>query len=123
MVYKLFIFTCGGGCATGVAATKASIRLWEENQGEIKIGCLPAVVIPAKLKEIAKNSEKRILIDACVIKCGLNLMETAGLAIDDYLELTSELKIKKAKELPSGELEEQVYELMLKKVNTLLEKN
>ena len=120
MIYKLFIFTCSGGCSTGVAATKASIRLWEENPDEVKVGCLPAVAIPAKLKEITKNSEKRMLVDACAVKCGVNLIEREGLSIDRYLELTSELKIKKAKELPSKELEEQVYQIMLKEVNTLL---
>ena len=122
MIYKLFIFTCSGGCSTGVAATKASIRLWEENQDEVKVGCLPAVAIPSKLKEIIQNSEKRILIDACGVKCGANLIEREGLPINRYLELTSELKIKKAKQLPSEELEKQVYEAIRKEVDILLSK-
>ncbi len=89
----------------------------------MKVGCLPAVAIPAKLKEITKNSEKRILIDACGVKCGANLINRAGLSIDRYLELTSELKIKKEKQLPSNELIEKVYEIMKKEVNTLLGKS
>ena len=35
--YKLLIFTCYGGCATGVAASKACIRIWEENPNDVKI--------------------------------------------------------------------------------------
>ena len=120
MIYKLLIFNCYGGCATGVAASKACIRLWEENPDEVKIGCLPAVAVPPKLKEIIRNSEKRILIDACGVKCGANLIEQYGMSINYYMELTSELKIKKEKQLPSEELEKQVYEAIRKEVNTLL---
>jgi len=59
--YKLLLFTCYGGCATGVAASKVCIRIWEENPDDVKIGCLPAVIIPWKFREIIKNSGKRIL--------------------------------------------------------------
>ncbi|MFO7891033.1 MAG: hypothetical protein R6V04_11905 [bacterium] len=48
MHYRLLIFTCCGGCATGVAASKACIRIWEEHPDEVKIGCLPAVIVPWK---------------------------------------------------------------------------
>jgi len=102
LVYKLLIFNCYGGCATGVAASKACIRLWEENPDAVKIGCLPAVAVPPKLKEIVANSEKRILIDACGVKCGANLIEQYGMSVDRYIELTSDLKIKKEKQLPSS---------------------
>ena len=121
MPYKLLMFTCYGGCATGVSASKALIRLWEENQGDVKIGCLPAVMVPAKLKEIMK-SEKHFLVDACGVKCGSRLMENAGMTVDRYIELTSELAIKKEKALPSKELEEEVYHLIRKEVNRLLGK-
>ena len=122
MPYKLLVFTCYGGCATGVAASKALIRVWEENPGDVKIGCLPAVIVPAKLKEIMK-SEKRILIDACGVRCGAKLIEREGMPVDRYVELTSELGIKKAKKLPSKELEEQVYRTVQKEVDALLGKN
>lgn len=121
MPYKLLMFTCYGGCETGVSASKALIRVWEENQREVKIGCLPAVMVPAKLKEIMK-SEKHILVDACAVKCGSRLMEAAGMTVDRYIELTSQLGIKKQKALPSSELEEEVYRLIREEVKTLLEK-
>jgi len=73
--YKLLIFNCYGGCATGVAASRACIRIWEENPDDVKIGCLPAVIVPWKLSEIMKKSEKRILIDACGVQCGAKLVE------------------------------------------------
>jgi len=123
MKYKLLIFTCYGGCATGVAAAKACIRLWEENPDDVKIGCLPALVIPAKLKEILSISEKRILIDACGVRCGASLTEREGLPVDDYLELTSALKTRKLKQLPSTEIESQVYEVIRERVDTLLGRN
>jgi len=119
MPYKLLVFTCYGGCATGVAASKACIRLWEENLGEVKIGCLPAVIVPWKLKEIMK-SEKRILIDACGARCGAKLIEREGMPVDGYIELTSELGIRKAKKLPSQELQEEVYGTIRKQVDALL---
>ena len=120
MKYKLLMFTCYGGCATGVSASKACIRVWEKYPNDIKIGCLPAVAIPWKFKEIVKNSEKRILIDACPVKCGKVLVEKEGMTMDRYIELTSALGIKKAKQLPSEDLEEEVYGLILKEVDTLL---
>ena len=122
MRYKLLIYTCFGGCETGVAASKACIRIWEENFGELKVGCLPAVVIPGKLKEMIKNSEKRLLIDACGLRCGLRLAEKFNLPINSYIELTSTLQRKKVKRLPSKKPEEEVYELIKRKVNILLEK-
>lgn len=120
MTYKLLIFTCYGGCATGVAASKACIRIWEENHDDVKIGCLPAVAVPWKLKEIMNTSEKRILIDACGAECGHNLIELEGMPVDRYLELTSMMHIKKVKQLPSKDLEDQVYQVISDEVNALL---
>jgi uncharacterized metal-binding protein len=120
--YKLLIFTCYGGCATGVAASKACIKIWKENPDELKIGCLPAVIVPWKFKEIEKNSNKRILIDACTVQCGKKLFEREGMSIDSYIELVSLLNIRKEKELPLKDLEEKVYEVIRKEVNVLLDK-
>ncbi|MCK4297262.1 MAG: hypothetical protein KAX28_11480 [Candidatus Marinimicrobia bacterium] len=120
MHYKLLIFTCYGGCATGVAASKACIRIWEENPNDVKIGCLPAVIVPWKFKEIVRNSDKRILIDACAIKCGKKLFQREGMSVNSYLELTSMLGIRKKKKLPVKDLEEKVYEVIHKEVNLLL---
>jgi uncharacterized metal-binding protein len=120
MRYKLLIFTCYGGCATGVSASKACIRIWEEHPDEVKIGCLPAMVVPWKFKSIIKNSEKRILIDACPVQCGKVLMEREGMTVDRYLELTTALGVKKAKKLPSKDLEEQVYQRITEEVEMLL---
>jgi uncharacterized metal-binding protein len=116
------IFTCYGGCATGVAASKACIRIWEENPNEVKIGCLPAVIVPWKFKEIVKNSEKRILIDACAVQCGKKLFEREGMPVDRYIELISLLGIRKEKKLPLKDLEEKVYKIIQKEVNLILSK-
>jgi len=120
MSYKLLIFTCYGGCATGVATSKACIRLWEENPVDVKIGCLPAVIVPWKLNEIMKKSERRILIDACGVRCGAKLIEREGMSVDRYIELTSELGIRKVKKLPSKDLEEAVYKVIQREVDALL---
>ena len=120
---KLFIYTCFGGCATGVAASKACIRLWEENTDDIKIACLPAVIVPWKTKEMLKSSEKRILIDACGVRCGAKLIDREGFSVHRYIELTSELGIKRVKQLPSKQLGEEVYRVIKKEVYDLLEKN
>ncbi|OPL11291.1 MAG: hypothetical protein AVO34_08725 [Firmicutes bacterium ML8_F2] len=117
--YKLLMFTCYGGCALGVAASKACIRLWEENPDDIKIGCLPAVIVPWKLKEIIRNSEKRILIDACAIRCGFKLAEKEGLTVNRYIELTSTMGMKKIKKIPSRELEDEVYQLIKSEIEAL----
>jgi len=114
------MFTCYGGCATGVSASKALIRLWEENIDDVKIGCLPALGVPWKFKSILKNSEKRILIDACGIQCGKKFFEKEGMPFDSYIELTSTLGIKKEKKPPSKDLEERVYNLIKKEVDILL---
>jgi len=120
--YRLLIFTCYGGCETGVAASKACIKIWEENPNEVKIGCLPAVIVPWKFKEIVRNSEKRILIDACAVQCGKKLLEREGMSVNSYLELTSFLGIRKKKKLPVKDLEEKVYNVIQKEVNVLLSK-
>jgi len=121
MSYKLLIFTCYGGCATGVAASRACIKLWEENPEDVKIGCLPAVIVPWKLNEIMK-SEKRILIDACGAQCGAKLIEREGMTVDRYVELTSVLGIRKVKQLPPYNLEERVYSIIREGVYALLGK-
>jgi len=121
--WRLFIYTCFGGCATGVAASKACIRLWEENTDDVKIACLPAVVVPWKVKEMLKSSEKRILIDACGLRCGARLIEREGFSVDRYIELTSELGIRKVKQLPSKHLEEEVYRTIRKEAYALLGKS
>ena len=118
--YKLLIFNCYGGCATGVAASRACIRIWEENPDDVKIGCLPAVIVPWKLKEIMRKSEKRILIDACGVQCGAKLIEREGMPVDCYIELTSALGVRKVKQLPSKDLESKVYETIQKEVDSLL---
>ena len=120
MPYKLLMFTCYGGCATGVSASKALIRIWEEKVEDVKIGCLPALGIPWKLKSIMKNSKKRILIDACGIQCGKKFFQKEGMPFDSYIELTSTLGIKKEKKLPLKDLEERVYKIIKKEVNALL---
>ena len=120
--YRLLVFTCYGGCATGVAASKACIRIWEENPDDIKIGCLPAVIVPWKLKEIMEKSEKRILIDACGVQCGSKLIEREGMTVDHYIEITSLLGIRKEKRLPSKDLEDKVYTIIKREVDALLAK-
>jgi uncharacterized metal-binding protein len=120
--HKVLIFTCYGGCATGVAASRACIRIWEENPDDVKIGCLPAVIVPWKLNEIMKKSEKRILIDACGVQCGAKLIKREGMSVDCYIELTSALGIRKVKRLPSKELEVKVYKTIRKEVDALLGK-
>ena len=120
--YRVLIFTCYGGCATGVAASRACIRIWEENPDDVKIGCLPAVIVPRKLNEIMKKSEKRILIDACGVQCGAKLIKREGMPVDCYIELTSTLGIRKVKQLPSKDPEVKVYETIQKEVDSLLKK-
>lgn len=118
--WRLFLYTCFGGCATGVSASKACIRLWEENPEDIKIACLPAVIIPGKFNEMLKSADKRMLVDACSLRCGARLFEREGMTVDCYLELTSLLKTKKEKKLPSPDLEEQVYQVVGAEVHRLL---
>jgi len=120
--YRLLIFTCYGGCATGVAASKACIRIWEGSPNAVKIGCLPAVIVPWKFKEIVKNSERRFLIDACAVQCGKKLFEREGMSVHRYIELTSFLGIRKKKKIPVKDLEEKVYKIIQKEVNLLLSK-
>ncbi len=120
MLYKLLMFTCYGGCATGVSASKALIRIWEENPEDVKIGCLPALGVPSKFKMILKNSEKRLLIDACGIRCGKKFFEREGMPFDSYIELTSALGVKKEKKLPLKDLEEKVYDIIDTEVKNLL---
>jgi uncharacterized metal-binding protein len=118
--YKLLMFTCYGGCATGVAASKALIRIWSENPTNVKIGCLPALAVPAKFKNILKISEKRILIDACKIKCGKKFFDREKMPLDLYIELSSALGVKKKKAIPTEAFEQQVYLLIQKKIEDLL---
>ncbi len=118
--WKLFVYTCFGGCATGVSAAKALIRIWEENPADVKIACLPAVILPAKRNEMLKSSEKRLLVDGCAIQCGAKLFQREDMPVDRYIELTRKLGVKKSKQLPSEELEERVYQDIRNEVQALL---
>ena len=102
--------------------TTSGNSFWEENPDDVKIGCLPAVIVPWKLKEITGKSEKRILIDACGVQCGAKLIEREGMPVDRYIELTSTLHTKKVKQLPSKDLEDKVYKTIQKEVDALLGK-
>jgi hypothetical protein len=42
------------------------------------------------------------------------------MSMDQYIELTSELKLPKRKELPTKELEEEIYEFIKKEVEELI---
>lgn len=86
----------------------------------MKIGCLPAVIIPWKFNEIMRNSEKRILIDACAVQCGKKLFAKHRMSVDGYIELTSTLGVRKQKKLPLKNLEQKVYKIIQKKVKILL---
>ncbi|MFO8010743.1 MAG: putative zinc-binding protein [Dehalococcoidia bacterium] len=118
--WKLFIYTCFGGCATGVSASKACIRLWEENPSDVKIACLPAAILPQKRQEMVKSSEKRLLIDGCAMKCGYKLFEREGMPVDRYIELTSCLGMKKVKALPTPDVELEVYDIIRNETLRLL---
>ena len=118
--WKLFVYTCFGGCATGVSAAKALIRLWEQNPEDIKIACLPAVILPGKLKEMMKSSDKRMLVDGCALRCGAKLFRREGMPLDHYMELTSRLGVKKVNQLPSRDFEEQAFMLIQKEARDLL---
>jgi len=88
----------------------------------VKIGCLPAVIIPWKFNEIMRNSEKRILIDACAVQCGKKLFAKHRMSVDSYIELTSTLGVRKVKKLPLEDLEERVYKTIQRQVHALLGK-
>jgi len=57
------------------------------------------------------------------VRCGAKLIEREGMPVDCYIELTSELGMRKAKQLPSEDLEEEVYRLIQKEVYALLGKS
>jgi uncharacterized metal-binding protein len=67
------------------------------------------------------KSEKRVLIDSCAVQCGKKLFEKEGMRGDRYIELTSELDVKKVNKLPSKELEEEVHRTIQKEVKILLD--
>lgn len=119
--WKLFIYTCFGGCATGVSASKACIKLWEENPEDVKIACLPAAILPQKRREMVRSSEKRLLIDGCAMKCGYKLFEREGMPLDSYVELTSHLRMRKVKALPTPNVELEVYNTIRNEVLRLLQ--
>ena len=78
------------------------------------------MIIPGKFNEMIKSADKRLLVDACSVGCGAKLFEREKMTVDRYLELTSELKIKKEKALPLPDLEEQVYRFIKGHVQHLL---
>jgi uncharacterized metal-binding protein len=57
------------------------------------------------------------------VPCGKKLFEREGMTIGRYIELTSELGVKKLKKLPSKGLEEEVHKTIQKEVNILLGRN
>ncbi|MBN1151801.1 MAG: hypothetical protein JXA58_01200, partial [Dehalococcoidia bacterium] len=78
-------------------------------------------VVPWKRKEIVENSQRRLLVDACGVRCGAALIEKEGLTVHRYLELTSLMHIRKQKELPTQALEEEVYRIISREASLLLQ--
>lgn len=115
------IYTCLGGCGTGIATAEACIRLWKEFDGEVKVSCLPALVVPVEsVVAQQRKADKRILIDGCKERCGAKAVAQAGMPVDRVIEITSALDIEKGKGLPTPELEETIYEYLKKELTELL---
>jgi len=57
------------------------------------------------------------------VGCGAKLIEREGFSVDRYIELTSEVGIRKVEQLPSKHLEEEAYKAIKKEVPILLGEN
>jgi len=53
----------------------------------VKTACLPAVIVPWKIREMLQLSQRRILIGACGLQCGAKLIEREGFPVYCDVEL------------------------------------
>ena len=105
------LFTCFGGAAYGMAAAKACMKLWEENQGDIKIICLSSVA--AGIEEIIEGYKTRydtiVVLDGCETQCASKIIRESVLEPKKEIVVTKLLNKKKKAGLPTPKEEDEVY--------------
>jgi len=105
------LFTCFGGAAYGMAAAKACMKLWEENQGDIKIICLSSVA--AGIEEIIEGYKTRydtmVVLDGCETQCASKIIRESVLEPKKHLITTKLLGKEKKAGLPTPKEEDEVY--------------
>ena len=82
------IYSCSGlGSNVGQLSNAAAIRLVNEGFGNGS--CLAGIGgTVEKLIGVGTSAGRRIIIDGCPLACGKKIMDTQGLAIDDYVIIT-----------------------------------
>jgi uncharacterized metal-binding protein len=105
------LFTCFGGAAYSMAAAKACMKLWEENQGDIKIICLSSVA--AGVEEIIEAYKNRydtmIVLDGCETQCASKIIRESVLEPKKEIIVTKLLNKSKKAGLPTPSEEDEVY--------------
>jgi len=105
------LFTCFGGAAYGMAAAKACMKLWEENQGDIKIICLSSVA--AGIEEIIEGYKTRydtiVVLDGCETQCASKIIRESVLEPKKEIVVTKLLNKKKKAGLPTSNEENEMY--------------
>jgi uncharacterized metal-binding protein len=105
------LFTCFGGAAYGMAAAKACMKLWEENNGDIKIICLSSVA--AGIEEIIEGYKNRydtiIVLDGCETQCASKIIRESVLEPRKEIIVTKLLNKSKKAGLPTPDEEAEMY--------------
>ena len=105
------LFTCFGGAAYSMAAAKACMKLWEENQGDIKIICLSSVA--AGIEEIIEGYKTRydtiVVLDGCETQCASKIIRESVLEPKKEIVVTKLLNKEKKAGLPTSNEENEMY--------------
>lgn len=112
---NLTVYSCSGCSNVAQLANKLAVTL-DRNQ-EAKMSCIAGVGagVPS-LVNVARRSEKILVIDGCPISCAKKCLDHHLISINKHLILT-EYNLKKA---DSSDFNEETFQSMLRKIKQML---
>jgi len=95
---ETLVFTCAGAAYSGQVANRAGLELMKDGAGALFCAAAVAANRPDKVDR-ARKAARRVVIDGCDDDCARHILESAGLAVDVHVDVTS-LGIEKNPETP-----------------------
>lgn len=86
---SILVFPCSGSSNCGQIANRVAIKIAEDGVGAMS--CLVGISADAPgMIESAKSAKSIVVIDGCAIGCAKKILERAGIAITDYIDIVQE---------------------------------
>ncbi|MCK6596151.1 MAG: putative zinc-binding protein [Bacteriovoracaceae bacterium] len=113
----LTVYSCSGCSNVAQLANRIAVNL--DRNKLAKMSCIAGIGagVPS-LVNVARNSEKILVIDGCPIACAKKCMDNQNINIDKHLILT-EFSLKKNDD---SEFDEEIFTSILSKIKLIMSK-